>query len=114
MAIDLHQPSRSADAGGISTWRRVVVTWVVLFPLITVVQWLIGPSLTGLALPIRVAATCAIAVPTMTFVAMPVAMRAAATLLAAQPPTPRLPTVRPESAHVGQTSQTKPITKEQP
>ena len=114
MTVDLHQPSRSPDAGEISMRQHIVVTWLVLFPLITVVQWLIGPSLSGLVLPIRVAATCAIAVPTMTLVAMPVAIRAATTLLAAQPATPRLPTVRPGSARADQTSQTKPITKEQP
>ena len=81
MARDLHQPARSANTRAISTWQRIVVTWIVLFPLITVVQWLIGPTLSGLPLPVRVAVTCSVAVPTMTLFAMPLAMRAAETLL---------------------------------
>jgi antibiotic biosynthesis monooxygenase (ABM) superfamily enzyme len=114
MVRHLHQPSQPATTSAISTWQRIVVTWIVLFPLITIVQWLIGPTLTGLPLPVRVAVTCSIVVPTMTLLAMPVAMRTAEALLVSRPSTALPPAGRAGSPSVGRPSHTKPTTKEQP
>jgi uncharacterized protein len=48
-----------------------LLTWVTIFPLITGVVVVLGPTLTGVALVPRLGITTAVTVPLMTWVVMP-------------------------------------------
>jgi antibiotic biosynthesis monooxygenase (ABM) superfamily enzyme len=48
-----------------------LVTWITIFPLITLVVVILNPLLTGLPLVLRLAVTTAVTVPLMTWVVMP-------------------------------------------
>ena len=48
-----------------------LLTWITIFPLITLIVTVIGPLLEGLPLAVRLGITTAIAVPLMTWVVMP-------------------------------------------
>ena len=48
-----------------------LVTWITIFPLITLVVVILNPLLSGLPLVLRLAITTAVTVPLMTWVVMP-------------------------------------------
>jgi antibiotic biosynthesis monooxygenase (ABM) superfamily enzyme len=48
-----------------------LLTWITIFPLITLVVVALGPLLDGLPLIARLAITTAVTVPTMTWLVMP-------------------------------------------
>ena len=52
-------------------WKMALVTWLTIFPLITVIVRLTGSLLADLPLVVRLGITTAIAVPLMTWVLMP-------------------------------------------
>jgi antibiotic biosynthesis monooxygenase (ABM) superfamily enzyme len=52
-------------------YKMAVLTWITIFPLITLVVILLGPLLDGLALVPRLAITTAVTVPIMTWLVMP-------------------------------------------
>jgi antibiotic biosynthesis monooxygenase (ABM) superfamily enzyme len=52
-----------------------LVTWITIFPLITLVVVVLSPLLKGLALVPSLAITTAVTVPIMTWVAMPLITR---------------------------------------
>lgn len=52
-----------------------LTTWLVLYPTITVVSWILGPWTSGLVLPLRTLTTTAIVVPLMVWLLMPIAVR---------------------------------------
>jgi antibiotic biosynthesis monooxygenase (ABM) superfamily enzyme len=52
-------------------WKMALVTWLTIFPLITVIVRLTGPLLEDLPLVVRLGITTAVAVPLMTWVVMP-------------------------------------------
>jgi antibiotic biosynthesis monooxygenase (ABM) superfamily enzyme len=52
-------------------YKMALLTWVTIFPLITLVVVVLGPLIAGLALVPRMAITTAVTVPIMTWVAMP-------------------------------------------
>jgi antibiotic biosynthesis monooxygenase (ABM) superfamily enzyme len=56
-------------------YKMALVTWITIFPLISAIVALIGPSIAGLALVPRLAVTTAIAVPLMTWLVMPAVTR---------------------------------------
>jgi uncharacterized protein len=79
-------PMRTRFVTGLETWftlagrpatpppppyKMAVVTWITIFPLITLVVVVLGPLLGGLALVPSLAITTAVTVPIMTWVAMP-------------------------------------------
>jgi antibiotic biosynthesis monooxygenase (ABM) superfamily enzyme len=48
-----------------------LLTWITIFPLITLIVRITGPRLEGLPLVLRLGITTALAVPLMTWVVMP-------------------------------------------
>jgi uncharacterized protein len=52
-------------------YKMAILTWITIFPLITLVVVVLGPLLGGLPLVARLAITTAITVPIMTWVVMP-------------------------------------------
>jgi uncharacterized protein len=52
-------------------YKMALLTWITIFPLITVVILALGPLLEGVALVPRLAITTALTVPLMTWVVMP-------------------------------------------
>jgi antibiotic biosynthesis monooxygenase (ABM) superfamily enzyme len=79
-------PMRTQFLTGLETWftlpgrpgippparyKMALLTWVTIFPLITLVVVVLGPLLEGLALVPRLAITTAVTVPIMTWLAMP-------------------------------------------
>jgi uncharacterized protein len=52
-------------------YEMALLTWITIFPLITVVIVVLGPMLEGMALVPRLAITTAVTVPLMTWVVMP-------------------------------------------
>jgi antibiotic biosynthesis monooxygenase (ABM) superfamily enzyme len=61
------QPGRQAPP----RWKMVIATWIGVFPLLALLQWLLGPVLVGVALILRVMFLAFIAVVLMTYVVMP-------------------------------------------
>jgi uncharacterized protein len=83
-------PMRTQFVTGLETWftlpgrpatrppppyKMALVTWITIFPLITLVVVVLGPLLKGLALVPSLAVTTAVTVPIMTWLAMPVVTR---------------------------------------
>lgn len=56
-------------------YKMALVTWITIFPLITLVVVVLGPLLGGLALVPSLAITTAVTVPIMTWLAMPLVTR---------------------------------------
>jgi uncharacterized protein len=52
-------------------WKMVFVTWIGVFPLLALLQWLVAPELLGLPLVIRVMVLTLVVVFLMTYVVMP-------------------------------------------
>jgi uncharacterized protein len=52
-------------------YKMALVTWALIFPLITAIVYFLGPTLAGIPLVPRLAITTAIAVPVMTWILMP-------------------------------------------
>jgi antibiotic biosynthesis monooxygenase (ABM) superfamily enzyme len=79
-------PMRTSVVTGLETWftlpsrpsappppryKMALLTWITIFPLITLIVRVTGPLLEGLSLVVRLGITTAIAVPLMTWVVMP-------------------------------------------
>lgn len=79
-------PMRTQFLTGLETWftlpgrpgtsppppyKMALLTWITIFPLITLVVVVLGPLIEGLALVPRLAITTAVTVPIMTWLAMP-------------------------------------------
>ena len=54
--------------------KMVLLTWVVVYPLITILLWGLEPFVGGLPLPIRTLLATAIFVPVMSYWVMPQAI----------------------------------------
>ena len=52
-------------------WKMVIATWIGVFPLLALLQWLAAPELTSLPLVIRVMLITLVVVTVMTYVVMP-------------------------------------------
>jgi antibiotic biosynthesis monooxygenase (ABM) superfamily enzyme len=75
-------------------WKLAVLTWAGIYPLITVLLWMLGPLLGGLPLPLVTLLLTVVLVSLMTFVVMPLLTRAFGAWLRAR----RQPTsITPES-----------------
>ena len=62
-----NQPGRPAPP----RWKMVVATWIGVFPLLLLLQWLVAPLVTDVPLLIRVMVFALIVVTTATYVVMP-------------------------------------------
>ena len=56
-------------------WKMAVVTWLALYPVITLLLLAFGPVVDGLPLPLRTLALTAMMVPLMTYAVMPAVTR---------------------------------------
>jgi antibiotic biosynthesis monooxygenase (ABM) superfamily enzyme len=65
------QPGRPAPP----RWKMVIATWVGVFPLLTVLQWLVAPRLVDVPLIARVMFLTSIVVVAMTYLVMPLLTR---------------------------------------
>lgn len=52
-------------------WKMAVLTWLAIYPLILLLSFVLAPWIAELPLPVRVAITAGILVPTMTWIMMP-------------------------------------------
>ncbi|MGW4806005.1 hypothetical protein [Kitasatospora sp. NPDC004272] len=60
---------------------RALLTWLAVYPAITLAQLLLGPELTGLSVPLRVLVITGLVVPTVVYLLVPALLRARAALL---------------------------------
>jgi antibiotic biosynthesis monooxygenase (ABM) superfamily enzyme len=56
------------------------MTWLAVFPTITMAQWLLGTSVAHLALPVRTLIVTALVVPVVSYVMLPRIVKAEARL----------------------------------
>ncbi|MFD9791961.1 hypothetical protein ACFWXK_13525 [Streptomyces sp. NPDC059070] len=72
--------SEQSPAAGPSIHRRAVITWLAVYPTITVVLGLLGPRTAHLPLALRTLILTVIVVPVAAYVLVPLLMRANAAL----------------------------------
>ena len=60
---------------------RALITWLAVYPSITVAQLLLAPSLGGLAVPLRVLVITALVVPAVVYLFVPALLKARVALL---------------------------------
>ena len=56
-------------------WKTAIVVWLAIYPTITLVLWLAGPSLASWPLTLRTLAITAVVVPLMVYLLMPAFQR---------------------------------------
>ena len=94
-----------------SPMRMSVVTWLALFPLLTLLAWLLGPWMADWPLPARTFIMTALLVPLMTYVVMPRMTRLLASWLfrrAAPAASPPAPAERPHARGVRTAPRSRP------
>lgn len=69
--------------------RQSVLTWLAIYPVITVLLWLLGPSIASWPLMIRTLILTVIMVPVMVFALMPALTATIGPRLGLRPPTDR-------------------------
>jgi len=57
------------------SWKIALLTWVALWPTVTVVMWVVQPQLRTLPVPLQTLLMTAIIVPLMAWVHMPLLIR---------------------------------------
>ena len=55
--------------------KQVVLVWLAVYPIITILVWVLDPILAGLSLPLRTLLLSALMVPIMVYGAMPMIHR---------------------------------------
>ncbi|WP_129841605.1 hypothetical protein [Streptomyces sp. RFCAC02] len=75
----------STPAAAPSAHRRALITWLAVYPTITLTLGALGPSTAGLPLPVRTLILTAIVVPLAAYVLIPALMRANAALAGRAP-----------------------------
>ncbi|MEU9115777.1 hypothetical protein AB0D04_29355 [Streptomyces sp. NPDC048483] len=78
--MSVNVPAAPAPAPAPSTHRRALITWLAIYPTVTVVLGLIGPVTAGLPLLLRTLILTAIVVPIAAYVLIPALMKANAAL----------------------------------
>ncbi|AJT66567.1 hypothetical protein T261_4930 [Streptomyces lydicus] len=73
-------PSGNAPAAGPSIHRRALITWLAIYPTVTVVLGLLGPATAELPLLVRTLILTGIVVPVAAYVLIPALMKANAAL----------------------------------
>jgi antibiotic biosynthesis monooxygenase (ABM) superfamily enzyme len=62
-------------------WKFVVVVWLAIYPSLTLVLWLFGPTIAGWPIALRTLTVTALLVPWMVFFMLPVLQRLLASWL---------------------------------
>ncbi|GLW68457.1 hypothetical protein Kpho02_07560 [Kitasatospora phosalacinea] len=75
------ETTEAAPPAAPSVHVRALLTWLAVYPAITLAQVLLGPPLAGLAVPLRVLVITALVVPTVVYLLVPGLLRARAALL---------------------------------
>ncbi|MBA3549581.1 MAG: hypothetical protein H0T76_24150 [Nannocystis sp.] len=57
------------------SWKIALLTWIGLWPTVTVVMWVVQPRLQGLPVPVQTLLLTAMIVPLMAWVHMPLLTR---------------------------------------
>jgi antibiotic biosynthesis monooxygenase (ABM) superfamily enzyme len=60
-------------------WKTSVLIWLGIYPALTLVIWLVGPSIQDWPLPVRTLVMTAVLVPLMVYVLLPILNRLLAT-----------------------------------
>jgi len=66
-------------------WKMAIITWIAVYPIITVLLLALGPILAGLPTPLTTLIVSVLLVTLMTFVLMPLLTRAFRPWLRARP-----------------------------
>jgi antibiotic biosynthesis monooxygenase (ABM) superfamily enzyme len=74
-------PAASRPAGP-SIHRRVLLTWVAVYPTITILQSLLGTKVAAYPLPVRTLVLTVLMAPLMTYLVLPAVMKAHAKVVA--------------------------------
>ncbi|MFF8788906.1 hypothetical protein [Streptomyces sp. NPDC015125] len=80
-------PARPAPPGRPPRWKQTILTFVGIYPMLTVFQLIWGKDLAALPLPIRVLITVAVVAPLATYVVFPALTKLAGPLM--RPAAPR-------------------------
>ena len=56
-------------------WKMALLSWIGLWPMVTLMMWIVRPQLAGLAVPAQTLIMTAMIVPLMTWVLMPALTR---------------------------------------
>lgn len=67
-------------------WKLAILTWIVVYPTITLILALLGPVINTLPLLVQTLVLTLLLVPAMTFVLVPLASRALRPWLSGPPP----------------------------
>jgi antibiotic biosynthesis monooxygenase (ABM) superfamily enzyme len=65
------QARAAAQPAAPPRWKTAVVVWLAIYPSITFVLWLVGPTIQGWPLAVRTLGLTVVVVPLMTFVLIP-------------------------------------------
>ncbi len=65
--------------------KQSLLTWIAIYPVITLLLWLLGPAIAGLPLMVRTLILTVILVPAMVAVLMPLLMWLAGSLIGPSP-----------------------------
>jgi antibiotic biosynthesis monooxygenase (ABM) superfamily enzyme len=72
---DTHPAAPPARSATPPRWKTAVVIWLAIYPSITFLLWLAGPTIASWALPLRTLALTAVLVPLMVFLVLPAVQR---------------------------------------
>ncbi|MFI5979846.1 hypothetical protein ACIBEA_03100 [Streptomyces sp. NPDC051555] len=69
-------PDTTTAPTGPSAHRRALITWLAVYPTITLTLGLLGPAMTDLPLPLRTLILTAVVVPVAAYALIPLLMKA--------------------------------------
>ncbi|MGW1198640.1 hypothetical protein ACWD4B_22800 [Streptomyces sp. NPDC002536] len=81
------EPARPTPPGRPPRWKQTILTFVGIYPMLTIFQLAFGKYLAALALPVRVLIIVAVIAPLATYVVFPALTRLAGPLM--KPAAPR-------------------------
>jgi antibiotic biosynthesis monooxygenase (ABM) superfamily enzyme len=67
--------ARSATPGGVPRYKTVVITWLAIYPALTLILGLFGDQLREIVLPLRTLVITAVLVPSAVYVLVPLLRR---------------------------------------
>ncbi|MEU9115124.1 hypothetical protein AB0D04_25885 [Streptomyces sp. NPDC048483] len=84
------EPARPAPPGRPPRWKQTLLTFVGIYPMLTVFQLIWGEDLAALSLPVRVLVIVAVIAPLATYVVFPALTKLAGPLMRPAAPRSRL------------------------
>lgn len=74
-ALTQSRPQERVAPPATPRWKFAVVVWLAIFPSLTVLLWLVGPTIVHWPLALRTFVLTAVLVPSMVFVMIPALQR---------------------------------------